>query len=284
MNELLATALGAASDASKVLLDYVGRSDLGVEAKQANDFVTAADHASERCILGRIRQQHPDHAILSEEDGWSGVRDAEFVWVVDPLDGTTNFLQGLPVWAVSIGCLRDGQPILGVIAEPMTGRVFHAVTGEGSYCGDERLRVSQRQGIEGAFLATGFPFKAKAALGLYLQVFENLFRSARAIRRTGAAAIDLAYTARGTYDGFFEFLLSPWDLAAGAVLIQEAGGKVSDLDGGGDFFDSGSVLAGAPGTWLALVSALNLLGGEQELARRLQSGDAGPDSDEYALR
>ena len=284
MNDLLATALDAAKAASGILQDHFGRADLGVEAKQANDFVTAADRASERCILDCIRQRHPDHAILSEEDGWSGVRGAEFVWVVDPLDGTTNFLHGLPVWAVSIGCLRDRRPVLGVIAEPMTGKVFRAVSGDGAYCGDERLRVSQRQGLESAFLATGFPFKAKAALGLYLQVFEAAFRVARAIRRTGAAAIDLAYTAQGTYDGFFEFLLSPWDLAAGTVLIEEAGGRVSDLDGDSDFLDSGSVLAGAPGAWEGLVGILAALGGEAELARRLHSGGPLPDNDEHAQR
>lgn len=272
MDELLATALDAADAASTVLKDHFGSTELAVEAKQANDFVTAADRASEEVILRMLRERHPDHPILSEEAGWSGVEEGEFVWVVDPLDGTTNFLHGLPVWAVSIGCLRHRRPVVGVIAEPVTGRVFSAARGEGARCGDRRLTVSSRTDLEGAFLATGFPFKAKDALPLYLDLFEAVFRRAQAVRRTGAAAIDLAYTAAGTYDGFFEFKLSPWDLAAGTVLIEEAGGRISNLDGEDDFLTSGNVLAGTPGTWAALVEVLTGLGGERALEAHLRSG------------
>lgn len=273
MNELLNTALDAAADASRLLLEYFGRRDLEVEAKQANDFVSEADRASEETILTLIGERHPDHAILSEEAGWSGVDGSDYVWVVDPLDGTTNFLHGLPVWAVSIGCLKDRVPQVGVIAEPVTGKVFSAARGEGAWSNDQRLEVSAREGLDEAFLATGFPFKAKRALPLYLEIFEAAFRRGRSIRRTGSAALDLAYTAAGTYDGFFEFELSPWDLAAGALLIEEAGGRISDLDGGDGFLDTGSVLAGTPGTWKGLVGLLAELGGEAALAACLD--DAG---------
>lgn len=273
MNELLNTALDAAADASRLLLEYFGRRDLEVEAKQANDFVSEADRASEETILTLIGERHPEHAILSEEAGWGGVDGSDYVWVVDPLDGTTNFLHGLPVWAVSIGCLKDRVPQVGVIAEPVTGKVFSGALGEGAWCNDQRLEVSKREGLDAAFLATGFPFKAKDALPLYLDLFASVFRRARAVRRTGAAAIDLAYTAAGTYDGFFEFELSPWDLAAGALLIEEAGGRISDLDGGEGFLNTGSVLAGTPGTWRDLVELLAELGGEAALATYLD--DAG---------
>lgn len=271
MDELLTTALDAADDASRLLLDYFGRRDLEVEAKQPNDFVSEADRASEEAILALIRERHPEHAILSEETGWSGVEGAEMVWVVDPLDGTTNFLHGLPVWAVSIACLQQRVPQVGVIAEPMTGKVFSGTLGGGAHCGDQRLSVSGRTSLDQAFLATGFPFKAKAALPLYLDIFDSAFRRGQSIRRTGAAALDLAYTAAGTYDGFFEFKLSPWDLAAGALLIDEAGGRISDLDGDADYLRSGSVLAGAPGTWQALVELLAELGGEAALAGQLEA-------------
>ncbi len=294
MQSLLQTALDAADLASEVLLDYFGRENLEAEAKQSNDFVTAADKASEQAILELIRQRHPQHSILSEEAGWSGVADAEYVWVVDPLDGTTNFLHRLPVWGVSIACLRNGEPVVGVVAEPVTGKIFSAAKGQGAYCQrghcqrehcqsgngrssnrqssggqKEAISVSGLNGIDGAFVATGFPFKAKDALPLYLDIFESVFRRARAVRRTGAAVLDLAYTAAGTYDGFFEFKLSPWDLAAGAILIQEAGGKVSNLDGGADFLNSGSVLAGTPDTWRELVEIVAKFGGEQKLASSL---------------
>lgn len=272
MRELLATALDAAGAASDVLEDHFGSANLAVETKRANDFVTAADKASEEVILRLVRERHPDHAILSEEAGWSGIDDGEYVWIVDPLDGTTNFMHGLPVWAVSIGCLRHRRPLVGVIAEPITGKVFSAVRGEGAHCGGRRLAVSSKEGLDGAFLATGFPFKAKDALPLYLDLFEAVFRRAQAVRRTGAAAIDLAYTAAGTYDGFFEFKLSPWDLAAGTVLIEEAGGRISNLDGENDFLASGNVLAGTPGTWAELVEVLTALGGERSLEARLQPG------------
>ncbi len=270
MNEILQTALEASRAACEVLRSHFGRVGLGVEAKSVNDFVTEADHASEAAILKVLNERHPEHSVLSEEAGWSGLDGAEYVWVVDPLDGTTNFLHGLPVWAVSIACLKNRQPVVGVIVEPMMEKTFSAVAGSGAFCDGRPIHVSDRDGLDGAFLATGFPFKAKDALELYLRGFASVFRHARAVRRTGAAALDLAYTATGTYDGFFEFRLSPWDLAAGQVILLEAGGRITNLDGEADILSRGSVIAGAPGTWAGLLEVMDELGGEATLEELLQ--------------
>jgi myo-inositol-1(or 4)-monophosphatase len=176
--------------------------------------------------------------------------------VIDPLDGTSNFLQGLPLFCTSVACCREGRPVAGVIVEPLTGAVYSAVRGGGAFRDGERLAVSDQPGLDGAFLATGFPFRALAALDLYLAAFREVFLHARAIRRCGSAALDLAWTAAGIFDGFFEFRLSPWDLAAGALLVEEAGGRVSDLDGGSDYWTGGNVVAGNPAVWRELRAAV----------------------------
>lgn len=263
--EILELATAAARAACAVLRDSFGSRSLQVRAKAPNDLVSSADHAAEEAIVGTIRRQLPDAAFLAEEGGRSGDSASALEWVIDPLDGTNNFLQGLPVFATSIACRRRGETVAGVVAEPLTGVVYSAVRGGGAWRDGERLAVSRRPGLAGAFLATGFPFRAHASLDLYLAAFREVFLRTRAVRRCGSAALDLAHTAAGVYDGFFEFRLSPWDIAAGALLVEEAGGVVSDLDGGGESLASGNVLAGGPEVWRELQQVVSRHAGEAAL-------------------
>ena len=232
---------------------------LEIERKAQNDLVSAADRASEAAILRHLFDAAPGSRALAEEGGllgpegerefaadWSGVE-----WIVDPLDGTTNFLEGLPIWSVSIAAreIVEGRPrrlLAGVVFEPMAGRCFSASLGQGLRRDGRAVAELADTPPGDAFLATGFPFRAHRGIDLYLECFREVFLSVRAIRRCGSAALDLAYVACGIYDGFFEFRLSAWDIAAGAVLIREGGGIVTDLDGGEGFLESGNVLAGRP--------------------------------------
>lgn len=245
--ELLASARAAAEAGAEVLRRWFRDADLTVERKGAHDFVTAADRESERAIVAEIVRRHPGHRILGEEGGDGGSGVGEHQWLIDPLDGTTNFLQGLPVFCVSVACRRGDELAAGVVIEPLSGDVFAAARGLGAQWNGRPMRASSRRGLDEAFVATGYPFRARETLDAYLEIFRAVFLRAKAIRRCGAAALDLAYTAAGVYDGFFEFRLSPWDIAAGALLVAEAGGRVTDLDGGGRYLDSGNVVAGGPG-------------------------------------
>ena len=244
-DELLATGVAAAKAGAVVLRRYFRSGDLEVARKADNDFVTRADRESEAAVLGEIRRRFPGHRILAEEGG-RGAGGSEYQWLVDPLDGTTNFLQGLPVWCISVACMRGGEVVAGVVLDPPGENLFTAALGSGARWNGRPMAVSGHPGISGSFLATGYPFRAHATLGVYLDVFREAFLAAKAIRRCGAAALDLAYTAAGVYDGFFEFRLSPWDIGAGVLLVREAGGAVTDVDGGEGFFTGGNVVAGSP--------------------------------------
>lgn len=263
---LLAAATDAARAGGAVLRRLFGTSTLDVRRKGANDFVTRADHESERAVVGVIRERFGDHAILAEEAG-ALVGSSDYEWVIDPLDGTTNFLQGLPVWCVSVACHRGGDLLAGAVYEPLSDRMFAAAKGQGATLDGAPMTVSDRAGLDGAFLATGYPFRAHAALDAYLGAFRDVFRRCRAIRRCGAAALDLAFTAAGVYDGFFEFRLSPWDIAAGVLLIREAGGVVTDLDGGERFLERGNLVAGARGVQEELRQTVARHADEAALAR-----------------
>ncbi|MGB6000705.1 MAG: inositol monophosphatase family protein [Thermoanaerobaculia bacterium] len=245
-HELLEVAVAAARAGGTVLGDFFRKRPLEPELKTENDFVTLADRAAETAVLAEIRRHYPDHRILAEEGGWTGGNGSDYSWIVDPLDGTTNFLRGLPVYGVSVACSRGEEVMAGAVYDPEGGNLFKATRGGGAYWNDKRMEVSKLPDLRGAFVATGYPFKAREAVDLYLDTFRSVFARAQAIRRCGAAALDLAYTAAGVYDGFFEFRLSPWDIAAGALLIEEAGGLVSDLDGGDGYMEGGNVIAGAP--------------------------------------
>ncbi len=243
--ELLATGVAAANAGAAVLRRYFRSGDLDVARKADNDFVTRADRESEAAALGEIRRRFPGHRILAEEGGRGG-GGGEYQWLVDPLDGTTNFLQGLPVWCISVACMRGGEVVAGVVLDPPGENLFSAALGSGARWNGRPMAVSGHPGLSGSFLATGYPFRVRATLDVYLGVFREAFLAAKAIRRCGAAALDLAYTAAGVYDGFFEFRLSPWDIGAGVLLVREAGGTVTDVDGGEGFFAGGNVVAGSP--------------------------------------
>jgi myo-inositol-1(or 4)-monophosphatase len=279
--ELLDAAVAAAHAGARVLRGYFRSAGLEVTQKGDNDFVTRADRESEAAVLGEIRRRFPAHRILAEEGGGSG-GDSEYEWLVDPLDGTTNFLQGLPVWCVSVACRRGGQLLAAVVEDPSGGNLFTAALGGGAHWNGRPAAVSPAPGLTGAFLATGFPFRAHATLDLYLAAFRDVFRRAKAIRRCGAAALDLAYTAAGIYDGFFEFRLSPWDIGAGVLLVREAGGVVTDLDGGEAFFAGGNVVAGGKAVHRELLAAVAghaseaVLDRLSPLASPVQAGAGGP--------
>jgi myo-inositol-1(or 4)-monophosphatase len=244
-DELLEAAVAAARAGSEVVKRYFRDAALQVDRKGQNDFVTQADRESEAAVLGEIRRRFPEHRILAEEGGGAGVgQGSEYQWLIDPLDGTTNFMQGLPVYCVSVACRRGDEVVVGAIDDPEGGNVFTAVRGRGAWWNGRPMAVSLREGLDGAFLATGYPFRALPTLDVYLEIFRDVFRQAKAIRRCGSAALDLAYTAAGVYDGFFEFRLSPWDIGAGILMIEEAGGRVTDLDGGDRYFTGGNIVAG----------------------------------------
>lgn len=265
--DLLETAIAAARAGAEVVTRYFRDADLEVRRKGENDFVTQADQESEAAILSVIRERFPDHRILAEEGGGAGDGHGEHQWLIDPLDGTTNFLQGLPVYCVSVACRRGDELLAAAIEDPEGKNVFTATRGGGAFWNGRRMEASRREGLKGAFLATGYPFRALSTLDCYLDIFRDVFRHAKAIRRCGSAALDLAYTAAGVYDGFFEFRLSPWDLGAGILLVHEAGGAVSDLDGAHGYFQGGNVVAGGVGVQRELLATVRLHASEAELDR-----------------
>ena len=215
---------------------------LTIRSKRKNDFVSEVDEAAEEAIIAVLRDAYPDHGILAEE---SGTRDAkaDYVWVVDPLDGTTNFLHGFPQYCVSIALLHKGKPTQAVVYDPNRNELFTATKGVGAYLNDRRIRVSRTDKLDDALMGTGFPFREIDNLDDYLRMLKNVMRSTSGIRRPGAAALDLAWVACGRIDGFWEIGLSPWDMAAGALLVREAGGLIGDLDGNEGYLDSGRVAA-----------------------------------------
>jgi myo-inositol-1(or 4)-monophosphatase len=227
-----------------------------IDEKARNDLVSAADRASERAILAEIENRFPDHEVLSEEAGWGGREGGAVTWLVDPLDGTTNFVHGFAQFAVSVAVAVEGRVEFGVIIDPVKQDTFRAARGLGTWWNGGRCRVGRRTGLEGALVATGFPFRAHQLLDPYLTIFRDVFLRCKAIRRPGAAALDLAYTACGIFDGFFEFQLSPWDIAAGSVMVEEAGGVVTDMDGGPEFLATGNVLCGASGVHAELLEVV----------------------------
>ena len=273
LDEILRVAHTACDAGAEVLRKWFRAQDLRASEKELNDFVTQADQESEQAILGVIADSFPGHSLLAEESGASGADVSDgFQWIVDPLDGTANFLHGLPVFCISIACRFRDQMEVGLILDPLRDERFWATRGGGAFWNGNPMSVSEHEDLSSAFLATGFPFRAKPALEHYLKLFKDIFEQARGVRRCGAAALDLAYTAAGVFDGFFEFRLSPWDIAAGALLVEEAGGTVTDLDGGGNFLSSGSVLAAGAGVHTALRSRLLELDmTEQRLVELLSS-------------
>jgi myo-inositol-1(or 4)-monophosphatase len=227
---------------------------LTIKRKHHNDFVSEVDHAAEDAIIRTIREAYPDHAFLAEEGGASGQSDN--VWVIDPLDGTTNFLHGFPQYCVSIAMMNKGSLMHGVIYDPTRNELFTATKGAGAFLNERRIRVSKRTQMNEALIGTGFPFRQMEHIDEYLQGFKTVAQMAAGIRRPGAAALDLAYVAAGRYDGFWEMGLSEWDMAAGALLVKEAGGLVTDFDGGDQYLDKGRIVAGTPKIFTHLLKAV----------------------------
>ncbi|HEX6903688.1 MAG TPA: inositol monophosphatase family protein [Thermoanaerobaculia bacterium] len=267
--DLLETALAAAHAGCEIVSRYFRDAGLEVRRKGENDFVTQADKESEAAILTVIRERFPDHRILAEEGGGvgKGHDGSEYEWLIDPLDGTTNFLHGLPVYCVSVACRKGDELLAGVIHDPEGQNLFTATRGGGAFWNGQPMKVSGHPGMDGSFLATGYPWRALPTLDLYLSIFRDVFRLSKAIRRCGSAALDLAYTAAGVYDGFFEFRLSPWDIGAGILMVHEAGGKVTDVDGGDGSFRSGNVVAGGPAVHRELLDLVRRHASEEAIER-----------------
>jgi myo-inositol-1(or 4)-monophosphatase len=229
---------------------------LEVKAKDKNDFVTQVDRAAEQAIIGVIRTAYPEHRILAEESGDTPGARPEYLWVIDPLDGTTNYIHGFPQYCVSIALEHKGVLTQAVVYDPGKNELFTASRGRGAFLDDRRMRVSKCVQLKDALVGTGFPFKELSRLDLYLRQLRTMMTSCAGVRRAGAAALDLAYVAAGRLDAFWEMGLSRWDMAAGALLIQEAGGLVADLQGSAGYLDRGEIAAATPKVMAQLLEAM----------------------------
>ncbi len=254
--------LNVAVKAARVAGAIINRAALDVEAvrisqKQVNDFVTEVDHASEAVIIETLLSAYPGHGILAEESGSEhGAKDSDYVWIIDPLDGTKNFIHGFPVYCVSIALAVKGKVEQACIYDPSRNDLFTATRGRGAYMNDRRLRVSKRVRLAECLISTGFPFRAGDNFKQYLAIMADLMPRAGGLRRPGAAALDLAYVAAGFSDAFFETGLSPWDVAAGSLLVTEAGGLIGNFTGAPEFLDQRECLAGNPRIYGQLVTLL----------------------------
>ncbi len=242
---MLHTAVRSVREGGRVILMYFNQLDrLEYSSKGRNDYVSQADVEAERAVLDVLTRAYPDHGIIAEE---SGEREgSEYTWIIDPLDGTTNFLHGFPMFAVSVAVKRAGVLEHGVVYDPLHDEMFTASRGEGAQLNGKRIRVSTTRKLAPSLLGTGFPFRDLGIIEPWMRSFQSLLPKTSGIRRAGAAALDLAYVAAGRLDGFWEFGLKPWDMAAGALLIREAGGLVADVSGGQDFLESGNLVSANP--------------------------------------
>ncbi|MEJ2589994.1 MAG: inositol monophosphatase family protein [Candidatus Thiodiazotropha sp.] len=243
MNPMVNIAVRAAREAGRVITRNFNRVDrLTITDKGRNDFVSEVDRNSEAAIINVLREKYPHHAILAEESGSHDGNDHQ--WIIDPLDGTTNFLHGLPQFAVSIALKVKGRLEIGVVYDPLKEEMYTASRGEGALLNDRKIRVTNRKSLDGALLGTGLPYRDFRHLDNYLGMLKDLMQDTAGIRRPGSAALDFAAVACGRTDGFWELGLSEWDFAAGALLVREAGGLVTDIAGGEKFLDTGNVIAG----------------------------------------
>jgi len=262
MSQALHPMLNIAIKAARAAGAIINRASLDVErltvtTKSPNDFVTEVDKAAEDVIIATILEAYPGHGILAEESGRTyGAKDSDFVWIIDPLDGTTNFIHGFPFYAVSIALAFRNQVQQAVVYDPNRNDLFYASRGKGAYMNDRRLRVSKRTRMSESLIGTGFPFRKGDNFQRYMKMFEEVMVQCAGVRRPGAAALDLCYLAAGFYDGFFETGLSPWDVAAGSLMITEAGGLVGNFTGEPDFLFQRELLAGTPRIYGQLVKTL----------------------------
>ena len=256
MHPMLNIAVKAARRAGAII--NRASQDIGtltVKSKNFNDFVSEVDVAAERAIIETLKDAYPTHGFLGEESG-SASNESDFIWIIDPLDGTTNFLHGFPQYCVSIALQHKGEITQAVIYEPNRNDLYTATKGRGAFLNDKRIRVSKCDKLQQSLIGTGFPFRDFKHLDTYLSMFKSMLQKTSGIRRPGSAALDLAYVANGSLDAFWEIGLSPWDIAAGALLVQEAGGIISNLNGKDGWLESGNVLAASPKIYDAMVETL----------------------------
>jgi myo-inositol-1(or 4)-monophosphatase len=262
MSSNLHPMLNVAIKAARAAGAIINRAALDVESvrisqKQVNDFVTEVDHASEAAVIETLLTAYPDHGIWAEESGKQhGKQNSDFVWIIDPLDGTTNFIHGFPVYCVSIALAVKGKVEQAVIYDPSRNDLFTATRGRGAYMNERRIRVSKRTELKQCLISTGFPFRPGDNFNTYLRMMADVMQRTAGLRRPGAAALDLAYVAAGFTDGFFETGLSPWDVAAGSLLVTEAGGLIGNFTGESDFLEQKECVAGNPRVYGQLVSML----------------------------
>ena len=246
LSQYVDVAVTAAQRAGKIILENLGhisKNDIGL--KKESDFVTRVDKESERIIINTIKERFPGHSFLAEESVHESDTDS-YRWIIDPLDGTTNYIHQYPVFSVSIALEYNGERIAGVIYDPLRNDLFTAAKGNGAFLNGNRIAVSLVIDLKDSLICTGFPFRQKEHIDLYLRLFKNIFNRVSDMRRAGSAALDLAYLACGRCEGFFEIGLSPWDIAAGALMIKEAGGIVTDFSGGNNYLSTGNIVAGTP--------------------------------------
>lgn len=256
MHPMLNIAIQAARNAGKIIVRFMDRLDtIDVREKSRNNFVTIVDQLSEQEIIQTIQNLYPDHAILAEESGKiSGNEDS--LWIIDPLDGTTNFIHGFPQFSVSIAFLHRGRLEVAVVYDPVRQELFTATRGEGAQLDNRKIRVSQCKKLSSALIGTGFPFKQSHHFKSYLNTFEAIFPETAGVRRAGSAALDLAYVAAGRLDGFWEISLKEWDMAAGILLVKEAGGLVGDFHDEDNYMDSGNLVAANPKIYKSLLAMI----------------------------
>jgi len=252
MHPMLTIAVKAARRAGNLINRATRNLDaINVQQKAANDFVSDVDREAEQTIIRTLLEAYPDHAILAEESGRTG--QSEHTWIIDPLDGTTNFLHGFPQYAVSIALMHKGVITQAVVYDPTRNDLFTATRGGGAFLNDTRIRVSKRTVLKTSLIGTGFPIRRFSQLDAYMGMLKSVIENTAGVRRAGAASLDLAYVAAGRLDGFWELNLKPWDIAAGALLITEAGGLVTDIEGNEGWLESGNVLAGTPKVFAQLL-------------------------------
>ncbi len=262
MSQALHPMLNIAIKAARAAGSIINRASLDLDAlkvgsKGPNDFVSEVDQAAEQAIIDILLEAYPSHGVLAEESGRErGNRTSEYTWIIDPLDGTTNFLHGFPVYAVSIALAHRGQVQQAVVYDPTRNDLFYASRGRGAFVNDRRLRVSRRTRLSDSLIGTGFPFRKGDNFKRYVKMFEEVMQSCAGLRRPGAAALDLCYVAAGYYDAFFETGLNPWDVAAGSLIITEAGGLVGNFTGEADYLHQREVVAGTPRVYGQLVQIL----------------------------
>ncbi|MRR49821.1 MAG: inositol monophosphatase [Rhodocyclaceae bacterium] len=269
MHPTLNIAIKAARRAGQIInRASLNAEQLRVSVKQQSDFVTEVDKAAEAAIIETLRDAYPDHSILAEESGASAGNkgDSEYQWIIDPLDGTTNFIHGFPQYAVSIGLAHKGVMTQAVVYDTCRNELFTATKGAGAFLNDKRIRVSNRAKLADALIGTGFPYRVFDHVDAYIAIFRELTAKTAGLRRPGAASLDLAYVAAGRLDGFWEFGLSPWDMAAGTLLISEAGGLVGDLTGENAYLTTGNLVAGNPKIFLQLLQVIGAHKGSNLLA------------------